>query len=113
MSLSVERAAFFIADFDKQFAWYVDKAGEVLAWNFQVALDKSLMKLANRPDLGRLRRFRHAKLQGLRSYPVDGPFAKLLIFYRVEKDILLAFRLMHGARDLPHRLVEPPGSSAE
>jgi len=32
-----------------------------------------------------------------------------LIFYRHDGERLFAERLMHGARDLPRRLVEPPG----
>ena len=37
-------------------------------------------------------------------------FDKLLIFYRVEAGTLNLIRLMHGARDLPRRLIEPPES---
>jgi hypothetical protein len=34
-----------------------------------------------------------------------------LVFYRLTETELIAERLMHGARDLPRRLVEPPGAS--
>ena len=112
MSLAIERGAFFMADFEIQFAWYVDKAGAEVAWRFQSALDASLGKLADRPDLGRIRHFGSPKLRGLRSYRVERPFKKLLIFYRVEGDRLQAVRLMHGARDLPTRLTETPGAEA-
>jgi hypothetical protein len=37
------------------------------------------------------------------------PFQRMLVFYRVSGDVLNAVRLMHGARDLRHRLAEPPG----
>lgn len=113
MSLAIRRASFFVADFANQFAWYVDKAGVSVAWRFQVALDGSLLKLSSQPDLGRLRHFRHPKLCNLRSYRVEPPFEKLLIFYRVDGDVLSAFRLLHGARDLPRRLVEPPESTGD
>ena len=112
MSLAIQRASFFIADFEIQFAWYVDKAKAEVAWRFQSALDDSLRKLSDRPDLGRIRHFRNPKLRGLRSYRVERPFKKLLIFYQVEGDCLQAVRLMHGSRDLPRRLAEPPGSEA-
>ena len=112
MSLAIRRASFFIADFEIQFAWYVEKAGAEVAWRFQSALDDSLRKLSNRPDLGRIRRFRNPKLRGLRSYRVERPFKKLLIFYRVQGDCLQAFRLMHGARDLPRRLNQSPGEES-
>ena len=34
-----------------------------------------------------------------------------LVFYRLTETELIAERLMHGARDLPRRQVEPPGAS--
>ena len=49
-------------------------------------------------------------LQGLRSFRVEPPFKKLLIFYRIEGDWIEAWRLMHGARDLPRRLAELPAA---
>ena len=108
MSLTVQRGSFFTADFERQFAWYLDKAGAELAWQFQAALDSFLRRISNQPDLGRRRHFRHPTLQQLRSYQVERPFNKVLIFYRVEADTLRVLRLMHGARDLPRRLAQPP-----
>ena len=110
MSLAIQRSSFFIIDFETQFAWYVEKAGAEVGWRFQSALDRSVRKLSFRPDLGRTRHFRSAKLSGLRSYRVEPPFKKLLLFYRVDGDCLQLIRLMHGTRDLPRRLSEPPGS---
>ena len=52
---------------------------------------------------------KHPLLQGLRSFRVEPPFDKLLVFYRSTEQALQAWRLMHGTRDLPRRLVEPPG----
>jgi plasmid stabilization system protein ParE len=71
-------------------------------------LDNSLAQLSIRPDLGRPRHFRHPKLLGLRSFPVERPFDKILIFYRENDEALEAVRLMHGARNLARRLREPP-----
>ena len=112
MSLAIQRAALFTADFEIQFAWYVEKAGTDVAWRFQSALDDSLRKVSVQPDLGRIRHFDEPKLCDLRSYQVKRPFRKLLIFYRVESNCLQAIRLMHGTRDLPRRLTEPPGTEA-
>jgi len=108
MSRAIQKARDFTADFENLFAWYVDKAGVELAWRFQMALDKSLAQLSIRPDLGRPRHFRHPKLRGLRSFPVESPFENLLIFYRANDEALDAIRLMHGARNLPRRLRETP-----
>lgn len=107
MSRAIRRAQDFIADFENLFSWYVDKAGVGVAWRFQTALDVSLGKLSTRPDLGRPRHFRHPKLQGLRSFPLEQGFNNLLIFYRANDEVLDAVRLMHGARNLPRRLREP------
>ena len=108
MSRAIQKARDFLGDFENVFAWYVDKAGMEVAWRFQTALDTTLVKLSIRPDLGRVRHFRHPKLRGLRSFQVERPFEKLLIFYRADDVVLDAIRLMHGARNLPRRLRERP-----
>jgi len=77
-----------------------------LAWRFKASVDSTLFKLAVLPDLGRKRHFRNPALSGLRSFRVDPPFNRFLIFYRVEAQVLVAWRLMHGSRDLPRRLAE-------
>ena len=111
MNLAIEKSPLFHADVTDQFDWYFDEAGEDLAWRFYNATDQTLYKLARQPDLGRRRKFRHPMLRGLYSFPVGRPFQKILIFYRVTENTLQAWRLMHGARDLSHRLVEPPGTA--
>src|SRR5271157_3589264 len=108
MSRAIRKASAFRADFENLFSWYVDKAGVEVAWRFQAALDISLVKLSIQPDLGRPRHFRHPKLRGLRSFPVEHSFENLLIFYRASDEVMDAVRLMHGARNLPRRLREPP-----
>lgn len=110
MSLAIEKSPLFRADVTKEFAWYFDKGGEELAWRFFQSVDQTLFKLVRQPDLGRRRCFRNPTLQGLSSFRVEPPFHRFLIFYRVTGDCLEAWRLMHGARNLPRRLIEPPGS---
>ena len=107
MKLSLQRADEFNTDFDQQYRWYEEQAGEELAERFFRAVADTLPRLAEQPDLGRRRKFRHPLLRDLRSFQVERPFQKILIFYRVNENILQAWRLMHGARDLPRRLVEP------
>jgi toxin ParE1/3/4 len=107
MKLSLQRADEFNADFDQQYRWYVEKAGEDIAERFLHAVAHTLPLLAERPDVGCRRKFRNPILHNLYSFQVERPFQKILIFYRVNGNILQAWRLMHGARDLPRRLVEP------
>jgi plasmid stabilization system protein ParE len=108
--LLIGKSPNFHEDVVRQFEWYFDKAGKQLAWRFFTAVDSTLLKLSRQPDLGRLRRFKSPSLHGLRSFRVESPFNQLLIFYRAQAKELVAERLMHGSRDLPRRLVEPPGA---
>jgi toxin ParE1/3/4 len=107
MKLTLQRADEFNADFDQQYRWSMDKAGEEVAERFLRAVLVTLRLLAEHSDLGRRRKFRHPRLRGLYSFQVERPFNKILIFYRVMENTLQAWRLMHGSRDLPRRLAEP------
>jgi toxin ParE1/3/4 len=113
MSLPIQKADFFKQDYAIRFAWYVDEAGPDVARRFQATLDQSLNKLASHPDLGRIRHFRNPRLQGLRSLPVERPFNKVLVFYHASSDVPHAVALIHGARDLPRRLLESPDSGSD
>jgi plasmid stabilization system protein ParE len=104
---SVERLPDFVADYEARFAWYLREAGEAIALKFEAAVEKSFIRLARQPTLGRLRHFKHPKLAGLRSFGVATPFDKNLMFYRIEEDKIVLWRLMHGARNLGRQLVEP------
>ena len=79
--------------------WYGD---------FEARVEETLLAIVRQPNLGRPRRFRSPQLQGLRSILIGRPFNQLVLFYRVGADGVEAWRLMHGARDLPRRLVESP-----
>ena len=109
MSLALQKADAFLEDFALQVLWYVREAGEDIARSFHQAIDSRLNLLCSQPGLGRARRFKHPKLQGLRSFALEHPFQRFLIFYREEGATLQAVRLMDGARDLPRRLTEAPG----
>jgi plasmid stabilization system protein ParE len=107
MNLAIQKSPLFHADVTNQFEWYFNKAGKALAWRFFETVDLTLLQLSRQPDLGRIRHFRNPSLHGLRSFQVDLPFNRLLIFYRHTETEMVAERLMHGAMDLPRRLVEP------
>lgn len=108
MSLALSKADHFVEDFALQALWYVRQANEDLARRFTTAVDSRLRLLCEQPGLGKVRRFQNPKLQGLRSFPLDRPFQRILLFYRVSGDTLFVVRLMDGSRDLPRRLTEPP-----
>ena len=68
MSLALQKADAFLEDFALQALWYVRQAGDEVARRFQQAVESRLRLLCEQPGLGRLRRFNHPKLQGLRSF---------------------------------------------
>lgn len=41
---------------------------------------------------------------------VEPPFQMHLVFYRADEAIISVERVIHGARDLPRRLRQPPGA---
>ncbi len=113
MSLPIHRADWFKEDFDRQFRWYIRKAGETVAEGYLAAVESTVEELARQPEMGRLRRFRHSELQDIRSFRVARPFHRHILFYRYGEDALLVERVMHGARNLARRLAEPPSVAKE
>ena len=111
MTLALHRSDDFNRDFDLQYRWYLEQAGEAVAECYLQALLGTLRLLATQPGLCRQRKFRHPALRGMRSFRLASPVEVHLIFYRHHASELVAERLMHGARDLPRRLLEPPGST--
>lgn len=104
MSLRIEKRAKFREDFINQFWWYVKEAGDDVARNFQIGLDETIKRLADNPTIGRPRHFKQVRLEGLRSFPVEAPFKRFLIFYRFDGNSLEITRLVEGSRNLSRRL---------
>src|SRR5262245_24244543 len=109
MSLRVSISGRAEADLTHQYRWYLENSTLEVAERFLDAFDATTIKLARQPDLGRRLKFRAPELAGLQSFPVVGRFGVHLVFYRVASHTLSIERVMHGARDLPRRLLEPPG----
>ncbi|MEW6305490.1 MAG: type II toxin-antitoxin system RelE/ParE family toxin [Verrucomicrobiota bacterium] len=109
MNRGIRKSELFIADFDRQFRWYERVAGWEVAKRYLDAVDTTLKRLTELPDLGRLRHFPQPELQGLRSLVLARPFHHHVVFYRNKETDIEAWRLMHGARDMPRRLLERPG----
>jgi len=96
-------------DLALQYAWYARAANIDVAERYLSAFRQTVELLVGRPEAGRLRRFRDPRLHDIRSFQLRGAFSAHLLFYRLEDELLVVFRVMHGMRDLPRRLVEPPG----
>ena len=108
MPLTLHQSDYFLADVEAQFRWYLAEAGPEVARRYRQAVQATLAKLIQIPDLGRVRFADELELAGMRSGTIIKPFNKQLLLYRVVGDALIAERTMHGARDLPRRLKEPP-----
>lgn len=104
--MKVRESSAFFADFERIARWYVHEAGVEVAQRWLDALDATVEELKATPGLGRMRRFPHPELQGLRSFRVQRPFHRYLVFYRWDAEELSVERVIHGSRDLPKRLLE-------
>jgi len=109
MILPVSIAGRAEADLTHQYRWYLDHAGASVANRFLMAFDGTVERLSAQPEMGKQRRFRARELSGMRSFAVGRPFEVHLVFYRAGAGVLSIERVMHGARNLPRRLLEPPG----
>jgi plasmid stabilization system protein ParE len=110
MSLKIRRSDWLIGDLEHYAAWYQREARWELAQRYLNAVSTTLARLADMPGLGRPTRFPAPVLRNLRFYPVERPFEKHLIFYRHDETTLYVERSIHGARDLPRRLTQPPAA---
>jgi toxin ParE1/3/4 len=62
------------------------------------AVERSLASLADMPEIGSPRAFRHSRLEGIRMWPVP-EFRNYLIFYRITGDTIQVLRILHAAQD--------------
>ena len=110
MSLVVRIASEFHQDVTHQIHWYLRHANVQVAGDYADAVDATLDFLGRFPEVGPRCRFQHSELRDLRQYRVEGSFDRHQVFYRVTASELIAVRTLHGMRDLPRRLLDPPGA---
>jgi len=111
VSLTIAQSDYFWADLQRQVDWYRDLAGSEIATNYVDAVEATLHQLARAPGIGRPRSYDWPELMGIRSWRVQKPYHRHLIFYRFDDKTLFAERVLHGARDLPRRLLQSPYES--
>jgi toxin ParE1/3/4 len=107
MSLPISIALRAEQDIALQYGWYLENSDVEVAERYLHAIDQTIQRLAKHSDLGVRRHFQSPELAGIRSFQAARPFDKHLIFYQAG-DQLSIERIMHGARDLPRRLLEDP-----
>jgi hypothetical protein len=92
----VRRSESFDTDLEHQFRWYLletDLDASValeLAARFADTVDLTLEFLRANPESGRKRFGMYPQLVGFRSWRVQKPFHRFLIFYRIDNGTLFA-----------------------
>lgn len=71
-----------------------------VAKTFRESLEDTADSIAQMPEIGAQRHFKHPDLANVRFVPMK-QFKKYLIFYQVCDNSLHIIRLVHGARNLP------------
>ena len=107
MSLEISISSRAELDMTQQYRWYLEHADADVAERYLLAVHATIQILAEKPDLGRLRHFTAPELARIRSLQLRKPFDQHLLFYRDGTSLRIE-RVMHGARDLPRRLIEEP-----
>jgi plasmid stabilization system protein ParE len=96
MTLQLERSEYFWADLGKRVDWYRQRAGTEIAERFISAVQSTLAALCAAPGLGRPRFLDWPELAGMRSFRIEPPFHRHLIFYRFNSASLFGERLIHA-----------------
>lgn len=97
MSYRILRERLAQQDIDEH-ADYMARDRPRSALEFVDAVERALTRLADMPELGSPRAFRHTRLAGIRMWPVPG-FHNYLIFYRVVDESIQVLRVLRAAQD--------------
>ena len=106
MSLALVQSEDFLSDLAQQFDWYVletqlDLVDAIeLAEKFKSAVLETLEFLLRHPGAGHRRFPQFNDLEGTRSWRVNRPFDRFLIYYHVQGEKLFIDRLIEGHRGI-------------
>lgn len=109
--MNVRKTDVFLADVERQYEWYLTHAGAEVADRYLDAVEAVCRFLSRQPQLGPPGGFTHSRLRSWRIFPVLRPFQKHILFYEIIAEEVVLRRAMHGHRDLPRRLPEPPAEN--
>jgi plasmid stabilization system protein ParE len=108
--MSAQKSDDFISDVERQFEWYAVNASWEVAERYLDAVEATCLLLGQHPLLGPHVGLTHPRLRDWRFMVVFRPFQKHVLFYEVNGGDVVMRRAMHGQRDLPRRLLEPPAT---
>mgnify|MGYP000964919328 CR=1 FL=1 len=106
--MSVRKSDDFIADVERQFNWYLAKAGWEAADRYLDAVEATCRLLGQHPNLGPSGGFTRSRLGEWRFFLLSRPFNQHILFYEFAGGDIVMRRTMRGQRDLPRRLLEAP-----
>ena len=101
---------YFIADVERQFDWYLAKAGWDVGDRCLDAVEATCRLLGQHPTLGPRGGFTHPRLREWRFFLLSRPFNQHILFYELAGDDVVMRRAARGQRDLLRRLIEAPGA---
>ncbi len=81
-----------------QFLYLIDQEVPHVAEHFIDAVEQTVSRLLNNPEIGIPKKFKNRRLEGLRQWPVEG-FEIIQIYYLAAEDTLRIVRVLHGQRD--------------
>ena len=100
MRVRLARAA--AADADRIFTW-LKAESPAAPLRFSAALEAGVRRLRQFPDIGHPVPNLVPELEGLRTWPLPG-FPAILLVYASGRSGVDVFRVLHGARDLPEEI---------
>lgn len=98
-------------DIEEAVEWYRDEADANTALRFIDVLEATLRQVGRHPKTGSPRYAVELELPGLRSLPLSG-FPQM-IFYVERADHVDVWRVLHGHRDIPAWMSEPPDAAPD
>jgi toxin ParE1/3/4 len=91
-------------DVDEAIDHYLSESAEHAALGFIDALEKAYVHISRHPTTGSLRYAHALNIPGLRSWPLTR--YPHLVFFVEREDHIDVWRVLHGQRDIPVRLVD-------
>jgi toxin ParE1/3/4 len=91
-------------DVDDAIDHYLSEGAEQAAFGFIDALEKAYAHIARHPATGSPRYAHALNIPGLRSWPLTR--YPHLVFFVEHEDHIAVWRVLHGQRDIPGRLVD-------
>jgi plasmid stabilization system protein ParE len=92
--MSVLKTDVFIIDVEQQYEWYLNKAGELVADRYLMAVESTCHLLDSHPFLGLHAGFIHPRLRDWRYILAYRPYRNDILFYELVNNNAIMHRAM-------------------